>query len=581
LVIALAAAIWAPWKAGNIPGDVARFAIVLPKDRALASDFNPVIAISPDGQRIVFRASGKLYQRRLGRLDVEPILGTEAATSPFFSPDGRWLGFFAEGHLKKVPLMGGAPVTLADAPGNRGATWCSDGTIVFTPNGRGGLLRVKEDGTSLRQLTVPDTMRNERTHRYPQFLPDGKTVIFTVGTLDSPDYYDDATIGAVNLQTGERTVLLKGACMARYVSSGCLVYSRAGTLFAVPFDLRRLQVSGSSFPVAEDVFGDPTTGATHCSISENGTLVYVPGKANIYQRTLAWVDRNGAVTDLRAAARTYLDPRLSPDGNQVAVIISSGRDFDVWVFNIPRNTMSRLTFGGSNRSPVWSPDGKRIAYSYNATGNSKIIVRQADGSGTPEEFKSGLEEYDRTYVNCWTPDGSMLVVTVPQRRIGWDLMVLPLTGGRKPWKFLSTKSDEWVASLSPNGKWLAYISNETGVSQVFVRPFPGGTGQWQISADQAFETHWSIDGKMLYYNTGHSIMAVPIEATQSLVAGQASVLLKDYRPLSIESGITFDVSPDGLHLLVTKSQDTEEAPLQIDVVLNWTDEISKVVASTK
>jgi Tol biopolymer transport system component/predicted Ser/Thr protein kinase len=581
LALALLASGWMLWHRTVAPRFVARFALPLPKDQQVGIADHPAVAISPDGSRIVYAANGKIYQRRLESFSADPIPGTEDAVGPFFSPDGRWIGFFSGGRLKKVPVNGGAAVDLAAAETNRGGAWGPDGVIIFSPSGRGGLSRMKEDGGDLQRFTLIDTAQNERTHRWPSCLPDGKTVLFTLGLMGSPDYYEDATIVAVNLESGKRKVILKGASSAQYVSTGYLLFLHIGTLFAVPFDLGRLEITGTPFPVVENVSADVTTGAGQFAVSKNGTLAYLPGQGNLSDRMLAFIDLKGGVSTLPVAEHAYVDPRLSPDGRRIALGIQSGKDFDIWVYDIQRNSMSRLTFGGSNRSPVWSPDGRQIAYSNNTAGvnntagQGKVVIIQSDGGGAPQEI--GMD-YDRTYVNCWSHDGSSLIVTVPHQGMGWDLCVVPVTGDRKPWMFLSTKFDESFASLSPDGKWLAYLSNETGSPQVYVRPFPRGVGKWQISSEFSTRADWSPDGRTLYFGSAKGIMAMPITGTQTLTTGAPVILLKDYRGAALESGVTYDVSPDGKHILVTRPREGDGSPTQIDLVMNWFDEIEKTVA---
>jgi serine/threonine-protein kinase len=585
LGIALMIAVWKLTRVEMPMPPAAHFDIHLPNSQTLEVENHPAITISPDGSVIVYKANGRLYRRNIESLKLEEIPGTEDATNAFFSPDSRWLGFFSKQKLVKIPLNGGSTIALADvSTNNRGATWAKDGTIIFAASGRGGLSMVRQDGGEVRQLTVEDTTQNERTHRWPQCLPDGKTVIFTIGTLGSPDYYEDATIGAVNIQTGERKEILKGASTARYIPTGHLIYSHSGTLFAVPFDPDKQEVSGSAFPVTSDVSNDVTTGATHFACSETGTLVYIQGSSNIGDRTLSFVDLKGNINTLPAPAQSYVDQRISPDGNRIAVAIQSGKDFDIWVDDIQRNTMTRLTFGGSKRSPIWSPDGKKIAYSDNtsgpkgAAGVGKVVIIRADGGGVIEEISL---PFDRTYVTCWSRDGSKILVTVPQAGKGWDIWVLPLTGDKKPWPFLSTRFDEAFASLSPDGKWLAYVSNETVASQAYVRPFPHGEGKWQVSTNGASKADWSSDGKTLYFGTFKEVMSVSVNAGETFFTGIPKTILKDYRGLQVESAVGYDITPDGNQILISRPKDTESGISRINVVTNWFAEINKAVVSGK
>ncbi len=579
LAVALGVAGFTLWKRADTTPLVYRFDIHLPKDQVLDLENTGSLAISPDGSTIVYRSGRILFQRRMQSAEPQPISGTEDGASPFFSPDGNWLAFFAGGKVKKVPLRGGAVINVADAVNNRGGTWSRDGSIIFTPSGRAELFIVPEDGGEVRRLTTVDSTKNERTHRWPQALPDGKNVIFTLGTLNSPDYYEDATIAVQNIQTGEKKVIIKGASYARYVPAGYILFAHEGTIFAVRFDLDRLEVIGVPIPLIENVSGDVSTGIIHFDCSATGTAVFAKGPSVLSKRLLALTDWNGKTTTLGARPATYVDPRLSPDGTKVAVGVQTANDFDLWIYDIPRNTMNRLTFDGANRSPAWSPDGKRIAYSHNDGNNASVIIRDADGSSKPEEFKINA---DRSYVSCWTKDGSALIVTIPSRGLGWDIWVQPLIGDRTMRLFLSTTFDEAFANVSPNGKWIAYLSNESGPSQLYVRPFPQGDAKWQISMKAAVGApRWSRDGKTLFYIIDDNLMAVPIEGTQSLTAGQASVVLKNFSFQQLESAMMYDVSANGEYVLSAKPQGEYADVRQLAVVVNWFDEIEKSLVPEK
>jgi len=584
LLVTLLITVWLLRQPSGSFSQVAKFAITIPPDEFLNLVNHPAVAISPDGSRFVYKASGKFFQRKIDSFDAEPILGTEEGDCPFFSPDGRWLAYFSSGKLRKVPLNGGASVIIADAQNDRGGIWLADGSIVFSPSGRGGLSRVKEDGSNLRIITVEDTTKSERTHRWPQALPDEKHILFTVGYLGSPDYYEDANIDAMNVETGERKTILKGASSARYVPPGYLAYYHAGTLFAAPFNPDRLEITGTAYPVVDNVSGDVTTGASHIAFSDNGTLVYIQGLSTIANRRFVLVDHNGKSTALQAPSQTYVDPRLSPDGKRVAAAVQTDKDFDIWCYDIQRNTMTRLTFGGSNRSPAWSPDGKRIAYSNNTAGTNNnaghatIEIIQADGSGSSESIPLNI---DRTYVNCWTPDGSKLIVTFPHVGMGWDLMILELTGEKKLRTFLATKFDESYAAVSPDGKLIAYSSAETGVPQIYVRPFPLGDAKWQVSPPSISSPVWSSNGKRLFFGTAQGIMGVTIAGTKAITAGEPQMVLKGYIGAQVESSVTFDVAPDGEHILLSRPRDGEESYQRINIVTNWFSDVRNKVTSGK
>ena len=578
LVFAWIISAWLFWPASHRAQAVARLSISLPKDQPISTGSFTALAISPDGSRIVYRANGKLYQRRLDSFDLEEIPGTDDGSSPFFSPDGKWIGFFASGKMKKISLSGGSSVDLADnVTDNRGGTWLSDGSIIFEPQGIAGLYRMSADGGSASKLTSLDTLQGERTHRWPQCLPDGKSVLFTIGTMDSPDYYEDAMIGVANVETGEHQIILRGASRAEYVAAGFLVFSRAGSLFGCRFDLDHLKVEGSSFPIVDNLSGDQQTGATNFDISGNGTLAWIPGQTTSSNRELAFVDLDGSITSLPLRPGQYFEPRISPDGKNIALVIESGKDYDIWIYNIPNNTMNRFTFGGPNRTPVWSPDGKRIAFAYNAAAKLSVMIRRADGTGPAEE----IPMTHRTYVNSWTGDGSTLLLSVPGAGTGWDIHTLPLNGDRQLHPWLATKFDEYQASVSPDGRWLAYRARESGVGEVYVRPYPSGDGKWQVSTGGANEVHWSPDGRTLYYGRPGAIAAVPIDGGHSFTMGRPHIVLQGFDWIPVESAQTFDLSPDRKHILIIRAKEGSEAPSQINVVQNWFDELKTNSSSGK
>ncbi|MBL7995199.1 PD40 domain-containing protein, partial [bacterium] len=565
--------LWAPWQSKR-EEPVARFKLTLPKDDGLDLIIYSALAIAPDGSRFVYRANGRLYLRTIDNIDAIAVPGTEDGGSPFFSPDGRWIGFFAGSKLKKVSISGGAPIVLADAPDNRGGSWGADGSIVFTPYVNSGLMRIPEAGGLVEPITTLDSTKRERTHRWPHFLPDGTGVMFTVGVTESPDYYEEATIQYVNLKTGARKLLINGASSAQYVETGHLIFSRSGVLYAEPFNANRIEVINSPSPVIDDVSGDPTTGGMHFSISRNGTLVYVSGNTEGTERALIKIDRNGKESTFDLTSVPIMEPRMSPDGKRIALVLGSGKDSDIWIYDVTRGTMSRLTFGGTNRTPTWSPDGKQVAYFSTSRG---IFTKPFDGSANEKPTVSGL---GRTYISAWSRDGLMLILDRATQGNQSDIHVLPLTETQKPFDFLSSEFDEYMGTLSPDQKWLAYVSNESGSYQVYVQSFPERKGKWQISTQGGLEPRWSPDGRTLYYHQNTRMMAVAISTNPAFSAGQPQLLFEGMPFLPTDSGVTYDVTPDGQYFISTRANKNDNFQ-QITVVLNWFTDLKSKISNIK
>ena len=457
-----------------------------------------------------------------------------------------------------------------------GGTWGPNGFIVFVPTATSPLLRVPETGGLVEPVTVLDTSLSDRTHRWPHFLPDGTAIIFTVGTTQSPDYYEDATIAAVNLKTGARKTLISGASTAQYVQTGHLLFSRSGLMYAVPFDPSSLELVNSPTPIVEDVSGDPTTGAMNYAISTNGTFVYVAGNSIGAERSLVAFDRNGKESVFELTPRPLFEPRVSPDGKRIAMVVGSGKDFDVWIYDIARGSMSRLTFGGTNRTPTWSPDGKYVAY-YSAT-KFGVFIKSYDGSADEKQVSSGL---GRSYVTSWSRDGLNLILDrVSLSGSQSDIYVLPLTGDQKPYVYLSTDFDEYMGVLSPDGKWIAYVSSESGAYQVYVQSFPTRGGKWQVSTQGGFEPRWSPDGKTLFYQQSSRMMAVAISTSNGFSAGQPQILFEGKPLLPTDSGITYDIPPDGQHFISTRTSKQGNFQ-QVTVVLNWFTDIKNKTSNIK
>jgi serine/threonine protein kinase len=564
-----------------------RFAITLAPGETASLVTWPALAISPDGTQLVYIAgrgeSKQLYLRSMDHLEVTPLGGTENASSPFFSPDSQWIGFFADGKLKKVNLRGGFPTTLCDATtDDRGGTWGPDDTIVFAPGATSGLMRVSASGGTPHALTSPDPGKRERTHRWPEILPGGNAVVFTIGSVDSADYYLAAKIAVQSLATGKREILPVEGTFARYDPAGYLVFAQRGGLFAVPFDLKRLQVTGPPVRVLDDVAMDASTGAIDFSLSHNGSLSYLPGGWSYADLVLAWVDRKGSVLPLPAPARAYANAHLSPDGKRIAVSDQGSGSSGIWVYGVSHGTMMRLTYA-NDTSPLWTPDGKRIAYMDESNRTFAIKWKPADGSG-PEETLLGSQGFVQIPVS-WSPDGKVLAYSSigSGAATGVRLWILPLEGKHESQEFAKTGSLQGAARFSPDGHWIAYASNESGRPEVYVEPFPGPGGKWQISVEGGNWPVWARGGRELFYLNGSKIMSVGVTIQPGFTASTPRLLADvPVQTSSFYGGNgEFDVSPDGQHFLFVKARQQNALPGEVRVVLNWTEGVKSLVRTSK
>ena len=552
------------------------------------------IAISPDGRLVAFSGirggQQQVYLRPLDTLEAIPVAGTEGALCPFFSPDGQWVAFWAAGALKKVPVAGGPPITVTDVPTPiMSASWGHGDAIVFS-GPSGGVWRVPARGGKPESITKLDPERREISHRFPQLLPDRDVVLFTV-THDSIPNWDRTRIVAQRLDTGARTQLIEGGSDGRYVATGHLVYVRHGTLMAAPFDADRLEVIGGSVGMVAGVmqaanmgFAAFDSGAGQFSVAESGSLVYVAGgMMRDREFSMVWVDRvTGDVTPLPAPARYYLGPRLSPDEQRIAVAIFSGdiARRNVWIHDIARASLAPLTTAGDAGMPVWTTDGSRVIFPSGGTFSGSLFWMPANGTANPEKLTTARTGQLASSI---ARDGKTLAFTESD-----DVWVMRLDGVQQPTAVLHSPYFEGFPDFSPDGRWLAYISTETGQPEVWVQSYPSGEIKRQVSRQGGQSPVWRKDGRELFYHTPHlwpppesepvRMMAVPVATTTSEITfGAAKELFAGpYFPSGPVR--SYDVPRDGRRFLMVRM---DRRPLtevrEIALVQNWTTELSRKV----
>ncbi len=574
MALLAAAGLWGWWRASR-PGSrqVVRFVQALPVGQVMPLGTFVPMQISPDGNQIVYAGSrGKEggwghYLRSLDQFQAV-ALGGEEGFNPFFSPDGQWVAYQSGAVLKKVSVRGGAPVRLATVSLIRGATWGRQGIIVVG-SGLSALLAIPEGGGQPEPLTHVDAKKGESAHRWPHFLPDGRSLLFEVvagaGT-------ESGSIAILSLETRTWRKLIESGSSPRYVSSGHIVYSQGGTLFAVPFDLRSQTLTGPAVPVLDGVLSAPSITLANYSVSENGTLIYLPGSA-VGQETnkIAVVDRRGVEKLLPAPARPFQLPRLSPDGQRMSSRMAEA-NVDVWVYDIPRGALSRLTFQpGEDETSAWTPDGKRIVYgSVTSAGIRALVIKNSDGSGAEEILWQGG---DHTHLGAVSPDGRTLAFTDYGASARGDIWILPLEGERKPKVFLQTPFNEFDPRFSPDGRWLAYTSDESGTNEVYVQSFPGPGGKWQVSAGGGNSPVWAHNGRELFYRKDDKMMVVPITTRPQFSSASPKFLFAGQYLNNPRLEADYDVFPDGQRFLMLKGTAAGLGPTQYNVILNWGEEL--------
>jgi Tol biopolymer transport system component len=523
---------------------------------------NP-LAVSPDGHRIALVATSAdgrtlLWVRSLDTLNAQPLAGTEGAARPFWSPDSRFLAFFADGKLKKIDVSGGTPLTLCDAPDDRGGAWSQDGVIVFAPRTDSALQKVSDSGGTPIAATV---LAPGEVHRGPVFLPDGRHFLYRA-KMDQ----GTGLIYIASLDSTDRK-LLPNVDSGTYVyTQGHLLFLRGTTLMAQPFDTRHLVLAEDAFPIAEQIQVQNATGPGFglFSASSSGVLAYQTGIGTTATQ-LVWFDRTGKQVGTLGDSATYADLVLSPDEKRAFVSISDGQQRDIWAYDVARGLRTRITFDPADElNSVWSPDGSRLVFNSRRKGHLDLYQKASSGAGTEEVL---LEDNRDKSPQSWSPDGRFILYIRSGPPTGDDLFVLPLSGDRKPVPFLQTPFNEYDGQFSPDGRWVAYGSDESGKDEVYVAPFPGPGGKWQISTAVGTLPRWRRDGTEIFYLApDNKLMAAAVNGKGSSFEVGAVKPLFETRALDPTRN-RFAVSADGQRFLINTDPQTTSAP--ITVVLNW------------
>ncbi len=550
------------------PRPLLNLAVPFPQGTRLFDDQFGNLAISPTGDHVavtlVRDGVRRIFLRALARQGLTPVEGTENADSPFFSPDGRWLGFIVNGKIQKVPVDGGTPLTICDgADSNRGASWGAGDRIVFSPSNSAPLMIVPASGGMPTPITTLDAEARERTHRWPQVLPGGDVVLFTVGYLDSSESYEDSPIDAVRISTGQRKRILQGASFARYAGGGHLLYARGGFLFSVAFNPDSLETHGTPVPALDGVKGNRNSGIVYMSVSSGGLLAFIPGEQTGVRRDLAWVYPDGTRERLAAPPDAYSNLQLSPDGHRIAFTLLGDKSQDIWIHDIERETTTRLTFQGNNLYPIWSPDGLWVGFSSDREGRPAVYRKRSDGSGEAERLVGAT---DRSYVaTSWSSDGRHIAMDGDLAHS--DISILSVEDGSSQ-DFLHTEHNESVPVFSPDGRWIAYQSDESGRDEIYVRPFPGPGGKWQISAEGGAEPKWSRDGSRIFYWKDAAIWAVDVEAHgDGFRPGRPRAVVRSLERLFNNQNYSVDRNGERFLVLV-RDEEEHSAADRIVVVVN-------------
>ncbi len=561
-------AVWS----GPVAQPALRFQFVPPQGERLEQNSSAGqrgFAISPDGSKLVYVVEkGATTELRLRSLDSEVatrIPGTDGAQAPFFSPDGKWVGFAAGPKLEKVALAGGAPIVLADAPFIRGAVW-ADGSILFVPNQYVPVSRIPAAGGAVQAVTTIHSDEGELQHRWPELLPGGKVLLYAVGYGED---WDEATIVAERIESGERKVLVRGGTSPRFLPTGQLVYARAGGLYAVGLDVQSLAVTGPPVEVARNVFVSPL-GVAEVDVSRTGILVSAPADVSGAAYILSWVDRNGRSDPLKVAAAGYNFVSLSPSNDRAALNIGNG----ISILDLKRLSLSRLTLARRAEIPTWSSDGRRLYFGYEQGTNYQVFSKATDDSGEPE-LVIPADATEDPYAS--SRDGSHLLTLRFPLDGSNEFLIHDLSHPQDPpQKLVQSSFLDWEnAGFSPDDRWLVYQSRESGRPEIYVRPASGEDRKWQVSVDGGTAPVWSPAGNEIFFLAGPQLLAAPVRAQgDEIVVGEPKVLFENHRIL------VFDVARDGKRFLVVEDPNPG-AQTRLDVVVNWFAEVQRKVEAAR
>lgn len=550
---------------------VRRFTITLPEATTLEGISGTSVALSPDGTRLVYVAGvarrRRLYVRPMDRLQATEIPNTEGASTVFFSPDGLWVGFVKGRRLMKVPVDGGSPSMICEVSEVRGATWGPNGQIVFSSESGYELMLVSDSGGEPHAIAGPE--EKDEFLRWPQFLPGGESVLFTSQTGGNAPVIEVLHVG-----TSKRRSLIDDGKYGRYMPSGHLIFARGARLMAVSFDSRRLELRGEPVPIPEPI-ATLQSGLTQFTHADDGTFVYATELHRRHRRKLVTVDRDGETRRLSLESRGYFSPRFSPDGSQLLMTLEDGSDRDIWALDVDRDVLTRLTFDAQgNHYPIWSPDGKRVAFSSGREGPVNVFVAPAGRLDEPTRLTSSPFHQE---VNAWSPDGQYLAFTEYTPETGGDIWILNVEAPMAPEPYLLTPFTESAARFSPDGRFVVYSSHESGQAEIYVQTFPRGQGKWKLSRGVGWEPAWSPDGSEVFYRTPEGLFSVAVLENGEVSPGSPNFLFEENYDYDRHGGMpNYAVSRRGNSFVMIESE-TQTSTATFTVVLNWFEELERLV----